>query len=210
MLRTRSVLVVVCLAALGIVSPAKAYAAPIVYTFAGTIGMTSGPGPAIGSSIVGTFTYDPAGTFVTGGLNFAEFTPGASQVSATIGGTPYSSPSYQQYLFHNTLTALEDIGIPFAGYDFYRTATLSTPGLRIIFLDADQTVFSTVSSLPAQLPLNQFEHIALTLFLENEGFAAGRVTITSVDGTPVPEPASWLLLGTGAIALVARRVRQRS
>lgn len=191
-----------------------------VSQFQNDLGLLGGAGVGIGSTITGTFTYDPTESpdstpSCCGGGTLGQYNDPFGNLSASIGSVTSSSAYSQIQVIDNS--ASEGDSIRFSTDDKVGGSgtglAYDASGSQVGFISNTGSVFSSVS-LPASLSLSDFETDAYFFFSgRNDRFVTDFLIadITRLELAPVPLPAALplLLAGLGALGLVARR-RARS
>jgi hypothetical protein len=195
------------------VAAAPVSAAPITFSFSGSVTAISPQLTstfAVGDAMSGTFVFDPAATFtacsgVCGNFNSALQTLSVTIGSYTLSGTAFETLYNSSTQDYYEISALLPAGAPVNG--------LPPSSFALELTDPSATALSTHSTLVAPVLANYAERNFALLF--EDSFhrligVGGTITSLSAVTTPpsVPEPTSFLLLGTGIIAL-AGRVRRR-
>ncbi len=204
--------------------PRVADAAPITFTFTGTVSQDPLLDPAdpfggtiaFGTPLSGSYVFDSTTPDRDASANGGSYTSAGGSLTLTIGG--------QLFLAADLLNI--GVGNNFSGSDFYTVFAQSTGGLDVFDIsltlqDFNGTVFAG-ASLPIDAPSFASFELA-TLFLTgtiggNQVQIDGQLTSVicsgkclADDGTPVPvpEPTTLVLLST-ALAAVRLRGRHRA
>jgi hypothetical protein len=202
-----------------LVLPLAAEASPITWFYSGTVGSSfnSALVPA-GSAATVLLTVDPAANLVAGSPYYG---PNAGQYlfSAIINFTG------RQYTLRGAYEVNWDIavGYPLPGSVPIRYLSLSGPSLdpgatgyydyrpALYWCNACYWDWETTDRTSSAFP-GPFADVFFRLYFIDPdsttirgGLPIGEVTVTASNPQPVPEPSTWLLLGTGLAAVAARR-----
>ena len=158
---------------------------------------------AVGSSLTGSFTFDPTTADAEPDNPYSAFYMGAlTEVSGMVGDLPFVGPGPSR----NYIVVHDDVGAPYDhdGYGVRADIELVglAPNFELDLNDTTATLFAS-DSLPVIPPdISGVDSATFAIFLESDTtpFGMGGV-MTSL----VPEPTTLGLLIAGAFILVARQ-----
>lgn len=198
---------------------ATAQAAPITYTFGGTLGQVNEslrPSLAVGDAFTGSFSIESTAPDV-GIQQHGVYIAGYS-MNVTVRGYSYSSSvgnvevihdgtSWDQFLVINVAGLNGGVG-PVTGPAL---GGLQPKSFNVLLWSSDSHVLNS-TALPTSLSLPSFDiahHFAMIFDGDNAVIAGTLTSLTQITAAPVPEASTsaMLALGLGALAVVRRRQR---
>lgn len=209
---TRSVFPVLAIvAALSAALPAQATVRS--FTFTATVNPSSQGADLSGanSAVTGSFSYDDAalvsqGPYVPPGSVWFAALQSFSFTMGSLSGTANVVPT-DSVLVRDNFVGVHD-GFFIQPQTMVGPARLGQPLLTadLSLIDSSQSVYSALV-LPSSLNLGSFDSAMLHVAYQNSDVYA---TIDSLTAAPVPEPATWALMGAGLllVARSSRRVRK--
>ena len=198
-----------------LVAPTVADAAPITFTFTGTVTQVDPDIPfdepiEFGTPFTGSYVFESTTADGDASANGGSYTSVGGSLTLTIGGQTFLAADFLNI----------SVGNDFSGSDFYTVFAQSTGGLDVfdislLLQDLNGTVFGS-ALLPIDAPpFSAFEVATLALtgmVADNQVEILGQLTsLVCTEGCgntppPVPEPTTLLLLST---ALATMRLRSR-
>lgn len=194
----------------GLCAAALACAEPITLTFSGTASGTAGLTPFTDEPFLFTFTSDTSDITQPSCCSSDYSTPSGTTGTVYIGGIGTGDLLDTQAVFVNQNPAEDNIGIwHYDEPDWLDlvTSAASTYSLTTSLGPITATAFDNVAMgghyLQSALGNLVFSSVSDVTFQATVGSP-------SPDATPdaAPEPSSWILLGTGILALFVARVRR--
>lgn len=202
---------------------AAAQAAPITYTFGGTLDYVDAAlSPlAAGDTFTGTLSIESTAADL-GSSGVGVYSAGYS-MSVTLHGYNYSSSDGEVSVSHSG--AYQDSFVAANNFAVYGVGTPPTGpslglfqplGFALLFSSSSKNLFSS-TALPSNLTLSSFDEPSVFLMAfrdaSSQNQAGGQGTITSfmqITAAPVPEASTSAMLALGLGVLAVARRRQRS
>ena len=210
-------LAVACVMAMTVAATAQA--APITYTFGGTLGTVDAVlSPlAAGDTFTGTFSIESTAADL-GSPTQGVYAAGYS-MNVTVHGYTYSSTGGDVWVFHDGISGDVFIAGDTAAL-FGGVTNVTGPSLGGLLpygfgfgLYSNSSHLFNSTALPSNLSLSSFDRLNVfeMIFDSGSAFAFGTVTsLTQVTAAPVPEASTSAMLALGLGALAVARRRQRS
>lgn len=213
-------LAVACAWAMTVATTAQA--APITYTFGGTLSTVDAAlSPlAVGDTFTGTFSIESTAADL-GSPTQGVYSAGYS-MDVTVHGYTYSSSDGEVWVFHDGVNSDQFLAGNKLGLHLVGTQPtgpslggLAPFGFGFILNSSSSNLFSS-TALPSNLALPSFEGsngsnlFILAFSSQNPALSQGTLTsFTQLTAAPVPEvsTSAMLALGLGALAVVRRRQR---